>query len=310
MMRVKHWAACLALVSGFVVPAMAQDDGVTAQVAAGDPENWRAADPENILIFDTTAGEVVIEMFPDVAPAHAEQFRAIVRSGDYDGTSFHRVISGFMAQGGDIFALKGRESGLPDIAGEFTFRRDPAAMPFDALGEPDIARDGYHLGFPIRTQASWISEMSSDGLVESYIPHCPSVVSTARTSDPDSANSQFFLMRGRAEHLDRAYTAWGRVVSGQDAVFDIKVGEPPAAPDVLRRAIVAADLPDAERPMVYVMRTDGPAAQTMLAERAVSLAEARKAFDELDFAEKQDATEPSVCDFDPIPAIVEFPDLS
>lgn len=305
MMRNRIWAACFALTAVVAMPATAQD--VTVTEAAADTENWRAADLENIIVFETTSGRIVIEMLPDVAQAHAEQFRAIIRSGDYDGTSFHRVIDDFMAQGGDIFALKGRESGLPDIPGEFTFRRDPVAMPMDALGVADVARDGYIHGFPVRTQASWISEMSSDGLVESYIPHCPSVVSTARTSDPNSANSQFFLMRGRADHLDRTYTAWGRVIEGQTSVMRIRTGEPPATPDILQRAVMAADLLEGERPAIYVMRTDGPAAAAMLAERTDALAASRAAFDALEYEDKLDAEEPSVCDFDPIPAIIEFP---
>ncbi|MEO0465211.1 MAG: peptidylprolyl isomerase [Pseudomonadota bacterium] len=292
MKPVKTWAACFALFATMPLMASAQDETteavITAEMAAADPDTWRQADPENIIIFRTTSGRVVIEMLPEVAPSHATQFRTLVRSGDYDGTSFHRVIQGFMAQGGDIFALKGRESGLPNIPGEFTFRRTPEDMPMDAFGEPDISMDGYIKGFPIKTQAAWIAEMSSDGLIESYIPHCASVVSTARTSDPDSANSQFFLMRGRAEHLDRGYTAWGRIIDGQDAVMSIKLGEPPAVPDILQRAVMAADIPEAERPAIYVMRTDSDVFQARLAAAGVSIAT-------------------DVCDVDPVPAIVEYP---
>ncbi|MCA8893274.1 MAG: peptidylprolyl isomerase, partial [Hyphomonas sp.] len=237
---------------------------MTLAQAKADPDNWRPVDPENLFIFDTTKGRVLIEAFPEVAPKHYEQFATIIRSGDFDGTSFHRVIDDFMAQGGDIFALKGRDSGLPDLEGEFTFRRDPAAMPLEAtIGPEDTAKFGYIKGFPIGTQASFFAEMSVDGMVESYIPHCKGMVSTARTDDPNSANSQFFLMRGQAEHLDRKYTAWGRVVEGEDVVMAIKHG-PDARdghvdnPDILKSAKVAADLPEGERPEVWVERTDGP----------------------------------------------------
>jgi len=231
----------------------------TVETATANNQDWRPVDPENLIIFETTTGRILIEMLPEAAPKHAEQFRAIIRSGDFDGTAFHRVIKDFMAQGGDIFALKGRESGLPDIPGEFTFRRDPAEMPIDPIGPADVAQDGWYLGFPIKTQAAWLAEMKKDGQVESHIPHCRGVVSTARTDDPDSANSQFFLMRGRAEHLDKQYTAWGRVLEGQDNVMAIRLGEPPDNPDILTRARMAADLPEDERPQVFVMRTDGPA---------------------------------------------------
>nr|WP_321441836.1 peptidylprolyl isomerase [uncultured Hyphomonas sp.] len=237
---------------------------MTVAQAKADPDNWRPVDPENLFIFDTTKGRVLIEAFPEVAPKHYKQFSTIIRSGDFDGTSFHRVIDHFMAQGGDIFALKGEDSGLPNIEGEFTFRRDPATMPLEAtIGPEDTAKFGYIKGFPIGTQASFFAEMSVDGMVESYIPHCKGMVSTARSDDPNSANSQFFLMRGQAEHLDRKYTAWGRVVVGEDVVKAIKHG-PEARdglvtnPDILKSAKIAADLPEGERPEVWVERTDGP----------------------------------------------------
>lgn len=237
---------------------------VTVAEAKADPANWREVDPANLFIFDTTKGRILIEAFPEIAPKHYQQFKTIIESGDFDGTSFHRVIDGFMDQGGDIFALKGRDSGLPDIEGEFTFRRDPATMPLEAtIGPDDTAKFGYIRGFPIGTQASFFAEMSVDGMVESYIPHCRGTVSTARTDDPNSANSQFFLMRDQAAHLDRKYTAWGRVVVGEDVVLAIKHrpdnrDAPVPDPDILKSAKVAADLPAAERPDVWVERTDGP----------------------------------------------------
>ena len=262
---------------------------LTVAAAKADPANWRQVDPENLFIFETTKGRILIEAFPEIAPKHYKQFAAIIRSGDYDGTSFHRVIDDFMAQGGDIFALKGRESGLPDIEGEFTFRRDPAAMPLEAtIGPEDTAKFGYIKGFPIGTQASFFAEMSVDGMVESYMPHCKGITSTARTDDPNSANSQFFLMRGQAEHLDRKYTAWGRVVVGEDVVKAIKHG-PDARdghvdnPDILTSAKVAADLPEGERPDVWVERTDGPVFRAEMADK-----------DDID-----------VCSLPSVPAVVE-----
>lgn len=226
------------------------------------PETWRAVDPERLIIFDTNKGRILIEAFPEVAPAHFDHFTSIIRSGDYAGTSFHRVMEGFMAQGGDIFALHGRESGQPNVAGEFTFKRDVQTMPLEApLGDADEARAGFIAGFPLQTQASFFAEMSADGMVESYIPHCSGVVSTARTSDPNSANGQFFLMRDHSPHLDRQYTAWGRVISGQDVVTALKVGQNPVSgvvtdPDILESALIAADMPEAERPKAFVLRTD------------------------------------------------------
>lgn len=266
-------------------PALADSETDAAAADTSDTENWREVDPENLISFRTTKGDILIEILPDAAPAHATQFRALVRSGDYDGTSFHRVIEGFMAQGGDIFALKGRESGLPDIPGEFTFRRDPAAMHIDTIGDPELSTMGYYKGFPVTGQAAWLSEMSKDGLVQSHIPHCPGIVSTARTSDPNSANSQFFLMRGRADHLDRQYTAWGRVVEGLDVVLSIKTGEPPANPDILQVAAMVADMPVDEQPRVWVQRTDGPDFAPVLEAAAETGVE-------------------DICDLPPVPTVV------
>jgi peptidylprolyl isomerase len=239
--------------------------------AAADAANWRPVDPQNLIIFDTSKGRILIEAFPQGAPKHVAQYTQIIRSGDLDGTSFHRVIDDFMAQGGDIFALKGRESGLPDLAGEFTFRRNPASFALDApIGVSDSATTGYVSGFPLATQKAFFAGMSKDGLVESWMPHCRGVVSAARTSDPNSANSQFFLMREHTPFLDKEYTAWGRVIAGEAVVKAIKYGPKSqngtvAAPDILRSAKIAADLPAATRPRAWVMRTDTDGFRTSLA---------------------------------------------
>jgi len=258
--------------------------GVTVAQAQEDAANWREVDPENILIFETTKGRVLIETFPDIAPKHVAQFTAIARSGDYDGTAFHRVIEGFMAQGGDVFALHLRESGLPNIPAEFVFRRVPADTPFDMIGDENISTDGYYKGLPMRTQSAWLSELSTDGMVESHVPHCQGVVSTARLgNDVNSGNSQFFLMRARSDHLNRQYSPWGRIVAGQDAPQTMKAGDPQVVnPDILNKASVAADIPEGERPRVWVQRTDGPDFKAQIAELGAA----------------------NVCDLPAVPAVV------
>lgn len=267
----------------------------TVEEAKADPANWRKIDADKLFVLETTKGRVLLEAFPDVAPKHFEQFSALMRSGDYDGTSFHRVINGFMAQGGDIYALHGRESGLPDIPGEFTFKRDPKAMKMDAMiGPEDSAPHGYLNGFPMATQPLFLAEMNTDGMLESYIPHCRGVVSTARTSDPNSANSQFFLMRAHSPHLDRQYTAWGRVVEGEDVVLKIKAGSKAMNgsvidPDILTKTAVAADLPEGDRPEAWSMRTDGP----------LFVAGLKAAI------EASGADEPHICDLTSVPSVSE-----
>lgn len=290
-MKIRGFAAAVAL-AGLFLPACADPvDGawsfeVPEDVAASP--DWRPVDPERLFIFDTNKGRILIEAFPEVAPNHVAHFAAITRSGDYDGTSFHRVIDDFMAQGGDIYALKGRESGQPNVKGEFTFRRDVTKMPLEAtIGPEDSAKHGYYHGVPIQTQPSFFAEMSVDGLVESSIPHCASIVSTARTSDPDSANGQFFLMRGYSPHLDRLYSSWGRVIDGQDVVMSIKTGSQQnngsvTDPDILKSARIAADLPEAERPKAYVLRTDTDSFRAALEAKG----------------------EVNICELSPIPAVI------
>jgi peptidylprolyl isomerase len=245
---------------------------VAAGAEAPDETAWRAVDPQHLLIFETTKGRVLVEVFPDMAPKHYEQFAKIIRAGDLDGTAFHRVIDDFMAQGGDVWTKKGEDPGWPGIPGEFTIRRDVAAMPLDAaIGPADTAKNGYVRGFPMLTQPAFFAEMSADGLVSTSIPHCRGVLSTARTSDPDSADTQFFLMREHSPHLDRQYTAWGRVIDGQTVVKSLKHGPLPGGsvedPDMLTSVKIAADLPEATRPKAWVLRTDTDAFRAELETR-------------------------------------------
>ncbi len=291
-------ALAFAFVAALALPACAEAAGASRWSAGADatpaeakanPGEWRAVEAGHLFVFETSKGRILIEAFPEIAPKHVAQFTAIIRSGDFDGTAFHRVIDGFMAQGGDIFALKERESGLPDIPGEFVFEREIAAMPLDAvIGPRDSGKHGYYRGLPIATQPEFLAEMSGAGRVDSWVPHCRGVVSTARTDDPGSANSQFFLMRDQSSHLDKKYTAWGRVVAGVDVVLAIKAG--PAAtngavtqPDTLVSAKVAADIPAAARPKAWVLRTDAPAFAAELETRG----------------------EVDVCSLPPVPAVTE-----
>jgi len=135
-----------------------------------------AADPENTLFLDLPWGRVVIEMRPDLAPNHVARIKELVRKGFYDGTPFHRVISGFMAQGGDPTGTGTGGSGQK-LAAEFS---------------------GEHF--------------------------TRGVVGMARSSSPNSADSQFFIMLGTTPSLDYKYTIWGRVTEGMEHVDKITKG--------------------------------------------------------------------------------------
>ena len=149
------------------------------------------ADAETLTLTLSTGGDVVIRLRPDLAPGHVERIAGLARDGFYDGVVFHRVIPGFMAQGGDPSGRGTGGSELPDLKAEFN----------DA-------------------------------------PHGRGTCSMARTNNPDSANSQFFICFDDARFLDRQYTVWGQVESGMDYVDALPVGEPPANPGKILKATV------------------------------------------------------------------------
>ncbi len=152
------------------------------------------ADPENTLLLETTQGPVTIELRPDLAPNHVAHIKKLVREGFYDGVVFHRVIDGFMAQGGDPTGTGMGGSKYPNLKQEFN------------------------------------SE-----------PHVRGVCSMARSQNPDSANSQFFIVFDDARFLDRQYTVWGKVTEGMENVDKFKRGEPVREPDSIVTAKIAAD---------------------------------------------------------------------
>ncbi len=156
-------------------------------------------DPENTLYLDLPYGRVVIQLRPDLAPNHVARVKTLARQHFYDGTPFHRVIAGFMAQGGDPTGTGGGGSDLPDLKAEFT-----------------------------------------------DTPFARGVIGAARTSDPNSANSQFFIMLDENDNLNGQYTVWGEVVSGMEFVDKIKKGNADdnglvTKPDKIVKLQVAAD---------------------------------------------------------------------
>jgi peptidyl-prolyl cis-trans isomerase B (cyclophilin B) len=140
-----------------------------------------AADTE-VAIIKTSKGEMTLEFWPDVAPKTVENFKKLAKDGFYDGTSFHRIIQGFMAQGGDPLT------------------KDPAKSAEYGTGGP-----GYKIPAEFNDRK-----------------HERGVISMARSADPNSAGSQFFLMLGRAPHLDGQYTGFGKVTKGLEVLEKIE----------------------------------------------------------------------------------------
>jgi peptidylprolyl isomerase len=149
------------------------------------------SDNDQILNFELSTGPVKIRLRPDLAPGHVARITELANSGYYDNLTFHRVIDGFMAQGG-----------CPDGTG--------------------MGGSGQNLK----------AEFSD-------APHARGVCSMARSQNPDSASSQFFICLDDANFLDGQYTVWGEVIDGMDAVDALPKGEPPAEPGSIVKASVA-----------------------------------------------------------------------
>ena len=144
------------------------------------------------MILKLKNGEVKIELFPDIAPKHVERIKILANEGKYDGVVFHRVIEGFMAQTGDV------------------------QFGNSSLESFDLRRAG--------TGGSNLPDLPAEF---SNIPHEKGTLSMARSSDPNSGNSQFFICLESAPHLDRNYTVFGKVIEGMDFVDKIKRGDDP-----------------------------------------------------------------------------------
>jgi peptidylprolyl isomerase len=218
--------------------------------------DWRTPDPENVLVIDTNKGRIYVEMLPEVAPAHVARVRELARAGFYDGRSFFRVIDAFMAQTGDPQDNGQGGSDKPDLIQEFLFRLGPD-MGFVQVADQNVSQTGFIKTLPVMTQSPMLAAMTADGKISAWALYCPGVAAMARAESPDSANSQFFLMRQAYPSLEKRYTAWGRVISGLEVVRAIKVGEPVEAPqDKMDKVRILADMPAGERPKV--VRTIDP----------------------------------------------------
>lgn len=243
----------------------------TASAQTPPVADWRTVALENLLVIDTTKGRVLVELEPRAAPGHVERIRALTGRGFYDGLKFHRVMSGFMAQTGDPLGTGAGASDLPDIAGEFTFRRGRDA-PFTPVENSGPGLRGLFGSLPVVTQPDAQMFVTADFKVDAGGLFCPGVAGMARSQDPNSANSQFFLMMGQNDSLNGGYTPFGRVVAGLDVVAALKPG--PAEdngavtdPDAMTRVRLASALPEGERPSVRVMDTRSPAFAALVAAR-------------------------------------------
>ena len=162
-------------------------------------------DPENTILMELKDGTVVIELLPDIAPKHADRMKELARAGAYDNVVFHRVIDGFMAQTGDV------------------------------------ANGNAEKDFDIRRAGTGASDLPDVPAEFSNVPHDRGTLGAARSQNPNSANSQFFINFKDNHFLNQQYTVYGRVISGMVHVDAITRGEPPSNPDRMLSVKVAAD---------------------------------------------------------------------
>ena len=162
-------------------------------------------DPENTILMELKGGTVTIELLPDVAPQHVERMKTLARAGAYDNVAFHRVIDGFMAQTGDV------------QHGNLEKDYNPRGAGTGSSEHPDVPAEF------------------------SKIPHARGSLGAARSANPNSANSQFFINFKDNDFLNGQYTVYGQVTSGMEHVDALTKGEPPANPDRMISVKVAAD---------------------------------------------------------------------
>lgn len=169
-------------------------------LSAAEAQAVEVKDPANTIVIEVASGPITIELLPDVAPQHVERIKTLVKEGEYDNVVFHRVIDGFMAQTGDV-----------------------------QFGDTE---DGYNL----RRAGTGGSNYPDIPAEFSKLPFDRGVVGMARSQNPNSANSQFFIMLEEGHFLNNQYTVFGRVIDGMPNVDNIKKGS--------RAANGAVDDPD------------------------------------------------------------------
>ena len=183
------FAMSLALSVAVAQTSDGKKDEAKKDGAAAPAEKKAPASADEVAVIKTSAGDMVLEFWPDVAPKTVENFKTLAKKGFYDGTAFHRIMKGFMIQGGD-----------PNT-------KDPAKESTYGTGGP---------GYMIKAEFN-------------DRPHVRGVISMARSANPDSAGSQFFLCHGEASFLDHKYTAFGKLIRGDD-VLD-KIANTPVGPN-------------------------------------------------------------------------------
>jgi peptidylprolyl isomerase len=231
---------------------------------ASSPAEWRRPDPENVLYMDLPAGRVVIELAPAYAPRNVENIKRLVRQKYFDGLSVYRVQDNFVAQWGDPDEKKDLGGAPKKVVPEFT--RPMAGVDFVTLPDRDAyaPETGFSQGFPAARD-------SAAG--RAWLTHCYGTLGVGRDNDEDSGNgAELYAVIGNAPRiLDRNITVAGRVIRGIELLSALPRGTEnmgyyakPEQRTPIRQARMAADLPEAERVPLEVLRADSPTARALI----------------------------------------------
>lgn len=217
------------------------------------PEDWRALDPESMLVFELERGRVVVALSEQLAPNHVKQVKTLARENFYDGLSFYRVIDGFVAQGGDPFSEREINSAAESMTAEFE-QPLTAAMGFTPIKDADgyAAKVGFIDSEPVGVDAEGKSV---------WRLHCTGAFAFGRDDDIHSASTEFYFPLQPQRYLDRNLTVFGQVIDGMEHLQRLRRVSPPETKEAdlgetILSVRVAADIPESERPSFEIMRSD------------------------------------------------------
>lgn len=240
----------LSFIGGCYAQTDSTPDAITSEtVASVDPE-WRDVSAENLILIETTYGDIALELNSDFAPNHANHFRQLVRDDVYNGTRFYRVIDAFVAQGG-----------LQDdaIIEQYPVLENENDRPLSEFGLVPLGNAD--LFAPIVGHMNGFAVGQSESLEREWLLHCPGALAMARDTDPDSGSTEFYIVLDAQRYLDRNLTIFGRVIDGMQYVQKLKRGDraidsgviqAPDQGDEILSMTVAADMDVAIRPNYQV----------------------------------------------------------
>lgn len=232
---------------------------------------WRQLDEQNTVLLTLPHGKVVIELAPQFSPRHVKQFSQLTKQGFYDGTSFYRVIDGFVAQAGPKDGSV-KDKAVTTLAMEGEWNTDKNWF-FSPVQQPDLFAEqtGFKAGFALA-----YNKLAEGEGGQAWLTHCPGTLAMARGNDADSASSHFYFVIGQApRYLDRIMTIFGRVVYGMQHIQAIQrtsviEGEAPIreqAHTVITTMQLMADVPAADKLIIEVENTDNKAFAERITQR-------------------------------------------